>query len=168
MSNRRIRKTFTLAQENIAIIETLCKRYKISESEVVNQIIAKYAEDNGMLERPRNEGGIFQTKKEIPSAPAMVSDNINPYDLAPIMRDERFIYDDINQIKLELHKISKVCSMLDGNVSVLLNSENSLLHYLKPDTEYCSANKQPHSFITESKAELAEEKRKAQINDAYK
>lgn len=51
---------------------------------------------------------------------------------------------------------------------MLLNSENSLLHYLKPDTEYCSANKQPHSFITESKAELAEEKRKAQINGAYK
>ena len=167
MSNRRIKKSLTLSQENIAIIDTLCKRHKLSESEAVNQIIAKYAADNGMLERPRNEGGIFQTKKELPSVPTEdVNEDIKPYDLAPIMRDERFIYDDINEIKHQLHKIYKVCSTADGNVSVLLNAENSLLHYLSPDTDYKSSVKQPHEYVKEGKAELAEEKRKAQIQNA--
>lgn len=167
MSNRRIKKSLTLSQENIAIIDTLCKRHKLSESEAVNQIIAKYAADNGMLERPRNEGGIFQTKKELPSVPTEdVTEDIKPYDLAPIMRDERFIYDDINEFKLQLRKICKICSAIDGNVSVLLNAENSLLHYLSPDTDYKSSVKQPHEYVKEGKAELAEEKRKAQIQNA--
>ena len=168
MINRRIRKTYTISQDNIVALKKICERYKISESEAVNQIVANYAAENGLSARPRNEGGIFQTKKEVPSMPQSSSQDIAPSidTPAPVLTDERFTYDDILEIKLQLHKIKSLCSMLDDKTTVMLSADNSLLHYLNPNTEYFSAEKQPHSYITEGKAEVAENKRKSQINAA--
>ena len=182
MSNRRIRKTYTISQDNIAVLDELCKRYNISESEAVNQILAKFAAEekarkkaNGMLDRPQNEGGIFQTKKELlVSQPPVPQDTVpNIDEPAPILRDVRFTYDDILEIKLQLHKILNTASVtknivsgIDDKSEIVLNTDNSFLHYLNPNTEYFSADKQPHRYITEAKAEVAEKKRKAQINAA--
>ena len=175
MSNRRIRKTYTISQDNIAVLAELSERYNISESEVVNQIVALFAaeekarkEANGMLARPQNEGGIFQTKKEVSATQAAVSQDTVPNidELAPIMRDERFSYDDILEEKYQIHKILKIVSGVDDKTAIILDAINSFLHYLNPNTEYFSAEKQPHSYITEGKAEVAEMKRKAQINAA--
>lgn len=175
MSNRRIRKTYTVSQDNIAVLAELSERYNISESEAVNQIVAKFAAEekarkiaNGMLDRPQNEGDIFQTKKELLVSQAAVSQDTVPNidELAPIMRDERFTYDDILEMKYQLHKIFKISTKIDDKTDISQDTDNSLLHYLKPNTEYFSAEKQPHSYITEAKAEVAEKKRKAQINAA--
>ena len=171
MTKRRIRKTFTVSQDNIEVLDKLCQRHSISESEAVNQIIARYAAENGMSARPRNEGGIFQTKKELPSTPTSVSQDTMPSvdELAPIMRDERFIYDDIIEMKLALHKIQKIVSVLEDNTNVMLNADNSLLHFLcNANEQYFSAQNEPHGFIVEGRAEVAEEKRKAQMNKTYK
>ena len=170
--DRRKRKCFSLPQSTSELVAKLSKQYKLSESEVINQLVLKYSAENGLTVRPRNEGGIFQTKNgDILSSPASETHRDMPtindvFEAAPIFRDERFTYEDILDIKHLLYRIKETLNHTDDTVSVMLNEDNSLLHYLGANTDYISAANQPHEFIKEGRAELAEEKRKAQIKKA--
>lgn len=134
MRYRNERKTFRLSTEVVMILESMCDRYGMTQTQIVESAIIAYADS--LKEATGNSSAIPGPGASRPATASAASS-------------------DIRQMTEKLEQLLKTVRAIGENTGHQLNLLNSLCENVAaPDLDtYCSATKEPSTWLKKSKQE---------------